>query len=48
VGEEGEPPQHDPRAQQTAGGGEQHDLGERLAQEREIRQIERRGHRRGD
>ena len=45
VREEGEPPQHDPGAEHAARDRQQHQLEQRLAQEGEIRQVERRGHR---
>ena len=45
VGVEREPPEDDPGAHQPAGQREQHDLDQRLAQERQLEEVDRRGHR---
>jgi hypothetical protein len=44
VREEGEPPQHDPSAEQPARGAEEDQLEQGLPQEGEVREVERRRH----
>jgi hypothetical protein len=44
VREEGEPAQHDPGAEHAARAAEQNQLQQRVAEERQVQQIERRRH----
>ena len=45
VGEEGQPPQHDPGPEEATGHREQAELDQRVAQEGHLDQVERRGKR---